>query len=338
MKAVQTLLKYILPLIFAGGLLYFSFSQVNLDTLWQSIAGAHYGWIWLSTIPMTLAHVARARRWQLLLAPLHHRPSLVRTTIAVMAGYFANLILPRMGEVTRCGVLQKSDRVPIEQGVGTVLVERVFDLVMLGVITGLAFLLQWQELSNFFLSALHAKQNMTPEQASSGAPVVLWILGGGVVFVLGALYFLWDKIVAQPFAQKILHWLTGLWKAVLSVRQMKSPGEFLFQTLVIWGGYFLTLYLSYESLDATAELGPLSALMILVIGSFGMVAPVQGGLGAYHWIVTAGLVQLYGLSQQDGAAAATLFHAAQTLYTLLVGAACGLIALYLKPVVKRAQS
>jgi hypothetical protein len=322
-------LKYIIPLVFGGILLYFTFRGYDLKSLWISIGSADYKWILLSALPITIAHLARARRWQLLLLPLNRKPSLYRTFLAVMAGYFANMLVPRLGEVTRCGVLQKTDNVPIQEGIGTVLVERVFDLVMLAVVTGVALLVQWDKLSLFFIGKLAQKEGMKVE--ASGANYLLFL---GIVIVVVLSILVWalrKKLLKIVFVQKVIEFLKGLWIAVLSIRKMDSPIEFMFQTIVIWAGYFFSLYITFFSLSSTEGLGLLPAFLILVIGSFGMVAPVQGGVGAYHFIVSAGLIEIYRLSVGDGLVAATLFHASQTIYTLLIGGICAVIASFLKP-------
>jgi uncharacterized membrane protein YbhN (UPF0104 family) len=322
-------LKYIIPLVFGGVLLYFTFNGFDLKSLWISIGSADYKWIVLSAVPMTFAHLARARRWQLLLHPLNRNPSLYRTFLAVMAGYFANMLVLRLGEVTRCGVLQKTENVPIQEGIGTVLVERVFDLVMLAVVTGIALLVQWDKLSLFFISKLAQKEGS--EVYESGMYYLL-MMGAGVVVVLALLSWSQRQRLAKiVFVRKTINFLLELWTAALSIRKMDSPIEFMFQTVVIWAGYFFTLHITFFSLSSTAGLGLLPAFLILVIGSFGMVAPVQGGVGAYHFIVSAGLIEIYQLSVGDGLVAATLFHATQTIYTLLIGGICAVIASFLKP-------
>jgi len=326
---VKILLRYIIPLALAAFLLYFTFKDFDLQSLWTSIGSADYKWIVLSSIPMTLAHLSRARRWQLLLRPLNRNPSLTRTFLAVMAGYFANMIVPRLGEVTRCGVLQKTENVPIQEGIGTVLVERVFDLVMLALVTGIALFVQWDQLSQFFMGKLAQKEAIASTEPENH--IWLYILVAAGFAVLAAGFLLREYLLKLTITQKIFNFLKELWTAITSISKMDTPIEFMVHTVIIWAGYYFTLYITYYSLASTSELGMLSAFLILVVGSFGMVAPVQGGVGAYHYIVTAGLVEIYHLSHSDGVVAATLFHAAQTIYTLLLGGICALIASFLKP-------
>jgi uncharacterized membrane protein YbhN (UPF0104 family) len=327
MKLLKTLLSYALPLVFAVVLVWYTFKGVDIEQMWLSIADANYFYIALSALPMTVAHWSRGRRWQLLLQPLGHKLTAFDAFLAVMSGYFANLLVPRMGEVTRCAVLQKRNNIPLNESVGTVVVERVFDLIMLLFITGLAFVFEFKKLTVFFTDKLAQKKALENAQPMADNTGIYIGLGIALLVFVGISIFVYTNrrtLLAHKFAIKLKQFLLGLWEGVLSIRKLERPKEFVFHTLLIWVGYYLTLYLSMFALGATANLGILAAFTILVVGSFGMVAPVQGGIGAYHWIVTIGLVELYQVAQVPAAGAATLFHTSQTIYTFLIGAICSL--------------
>lgn len=337
MKLLKTVLSYALPLVFAVVLVWYTFKGVDIDQMWLSIADANYFYITLSALPMTVAHWSRGRRWQLLLQPLGHKLTAFDAFLAVMSGYFANLLVPRMGEVTRCAVLQKRNNIPLNESVGTVVVERVFDLIMLLVITGLAFVFEFGKLTTFFTDKLAQKkalESTQPEADYSGLFIGLGITLALLLISGIVLYQNRDRLLQSKFVPKIRQFLLGLWEGILSIKKLERPKEFIFHTVLIWVGYYLTLYLSMFALGATAHLGILAAFTILVVGSFGMVAPVQGGLGAYHWIVTMGLVELYQVATVPAAGAATLFHTSQTIYTFLIGAICSLWVLLDKSKIK----
>jgi uncharacterized membrane protein YbhN (UPF0104 family) len=337
MKLLKTVLSYGLPLVFAALLVWYTFKGVDIEQMWLSIADANYFYIVLSALPMTVAHWSRGRRWQLLLQPLGHKLTTFDAFLAVMSGYFGNLIVPRMGEVTRCAVLQKRNNIPLNESVGTVVVERVFDIVMLLFITALAFVFEFSKLTTFFTDKLAQKQALSNAQPQTENNGLLLGLGIGLIVVLifGFVAFKYrQKLMNYKFVPKIRQFLLGLWDGILSIKKLERPKEFIFHTVLIWAGYFFTLYLSMFALGATASLGILAAFTILVVGSFGMVAPVQGGLGAYHWIVTMGLVELYQVEKIPAAGAATLFHTSQTIYTFLIGALCSLWVLVDKSKIK----
>ena len=152
------LLKYAVPLVVAYLLLrYYVFKEISLSEMVAVFRQADYGWVLLSGVILLTAHWSRACRWRLLLEPLGHRPGVFRVFLAVMIGYFANLLLPRLGEVSRCGMLQKTNRVPVNVGIGTVVAERLFDLLMLLVLLALTFLLEFNRISGFFLNLFGAK-------------------------------------------------------------------------------------------------------------------------------------------------------------------------------------
>jgi glycosyltransferase 2 family protein len=314
---VKKILQYTLPLLVAGALLWYAYRDTDLQTLGAALGNARFVWIIISIIPITMGHVLRAQRWRMLLAPLGHNPSLYNTFASVMAGYFANLIVPRMGEVTRCAVLNRSEKIPLNESVGTVIVERGLDLATLGLLTSLAFLMEYKQLTDFFMDKIGQK-NQTAGTAQ-GPSYLIWGLALTLV-IFAALFFVFRaKIMAHPVAKKILEFGAGLLNGVLSITKMKGTGWFIAHSLLIWASYFITTWLCMLALPETANLGLKAALLILVIGSFGMVAPVQGGIGAYHYMVIAGLTELYAQTSLGAQSFAFLSHTVTTLYVMLVG-------------------
>jgi hypothetical protein len=315
-------LQYGLPLVLAAALLWWAYKDTNFDQMAADLRNAHYGWLALSLIPMMLSHWIRAERWRLLMQPLGFRPSAYNTFCAVMAGYFANMILPRMGEVTRCGLLQKNEDVPLDNSIGTVVVERIFDVLMLFFITALAFAIEFSTLTEFFMAKIEQKRAAGGSQGSSNIGFVL----GGLFFAgIAALAVFWlmrEKLMQIALVVKILDFLKGIGQGIASVAKMEKKGLFILYSLLIWVGYFATVYISFKALPYTASLGMVAALIILVVGSYAMAAPVQGGLGAYHTMVSLGLVELYAQTKQGADTSALLMHTSQTLLVIIIGAIC----------------
>ncbi|MGB3617874.1 MAG: lysylphosphatidylglycerol synthase transmembrane domain-containing protein [Catalinimonas sp.] len=318
MLLLRLFLKYVLPLGLAALLLWLVYRDTSLEELMRDLRDADYRWIFLSIIPAVISHLSRAERWRLLLRPLGHRPRLLTSFLAVMSLYFVNLILPRAGEVSRCGVLRKTDGVPIDASVGTVVAERGFDLLMLLLTVAVAFVLEFSRLSTV-LGPLVSKRLATVE----GGAVGLLLVGG--LSVAGAVVALFlalrRRLRGSALYGKIEAFLEGVWAGLISVRHLDRPGAFVLHTVLIWGCYYLMAYWALFALPATADLGARAALMVFTLGSLGMVAPVQGGVGAYHFMVGAGLA-LYGVSEADASAAAALMHTSQTLFLLLLGGIC----------------
>ena len=329
---MKNALKYTISLLLAGGLLWLVFKDIDLVAMWERLQAADWRWIALSCALLLMAHITRAWRWQMLLEPLGYRPGLFDATTSVLTGYFANYIVPRMGEVTRCGTLYKLEKVPVNLSFGTVVAERVFDVLTLLVLIGLNFVLEFDRLSQFFLEFFGGKVGGA-DTSATGPNVLLVVVGGaGLVVLLAVVYILRnkdlrDRLLANALVTKIVDFLKGMAEGVLSIRKLSSPGLFIFSTLLIWAFYYLISYVLFFCVPQTADLGPLAGLTVLVIGAIGMTAPTQGGIGAYHLLVGSVMV-LYGLTQADGVTLATFIHGTQMLFMLAIGALAFLVVLF----------
>jgi uncharacterized membrane protein YbhN (UPF0104 family) len=317
---IKNALKYLISLAIAGGLLWFTFQQSHLDAadLWAKISAADYRWVLVSAVLTLVAHWSRAERWRVLLEPVvPQRPNSIDATASVLTGYLANLALPRAGEVARCGTLYRLSGVPVNISFGTVVAERLFDVLMLLILLGVTFLLEFDRLSEFFLNFLGDKL----PKGTSGSGILLLV--GAVVVGLGLLgWFLfkrYQKALGQhPLYQKVSTFLSGLLAGLLSVRKLRRPGLFLFHTVLIWVLYYLMSYTLFFAMPATADLGPLAGLTILVVGSLGMAAPTPGGIGSFHLLVGQ-VALLYGLTSQDGQVLATFIHGVSTIMIIILG-------------------
>ncbi|GAB3735763.1 lysylphosphatidylglycerol synthase transmembrane domain-containing protein [Spirosoma lituiforme] len=326
---IKNILKYLISLAFAGGLLWFTFKQSHLDAadLWQKISGADFRWVLVSALMTIVAHWSRAERWRILLEPVvKQRTNSLDTTASVLTGYLANLALPRAGEVARCGTLYRLSGVPVNVSFGTVVAERLFDLLMLILLLGATFILEFDRLSQFFMEFLGGKL----PKGSSGSGILL--LAGAVLVGLALLsWFLFsryrDALGRHPLYQKIHAFAKGLLEGLLSVRKIRRPGAFVFHTLLIWTMYYLMSFCLFFAMPATANLGPLAGLTILVVGSLGMAAPTPGGIGSFHLLVGQ-VALLYGLTSQDGQVLATFIHGVSTIMIIILGIAALLVVLF----------
>jgi glycosyltransferase 2 family protein len=324
----QDLLKYAVSLAVAGGLLWFVFKDIDLAAMLTTIGRADYRWIGLYGLLSLAAHWSRGIRWGLLLEPVTtHRPSATNTTLAVLTGYFANLLIPRLGEVTRCGTLNRLDGIPVNVSFGTVVAERIFDVLMLLLLIGLTFLLEFGRLSAFFTDFFATKLGLA-RLADNGTGLLL--MGGllvvGAVVVWFGFRRLQTVLERSPVYLKARQFAVGLLDGLLSVRKLQNPVLFMFHTLLIWTLYYLMTWVLFFAIPRTADLGPLAALTILVMGSIGMAAPTQGGLGSFNIMVGSALV-LYGLTTQDGQTLATLMLLSQWAFVILYGGVSFLIVL-----------
>jgi glycosyltransferase 2 family protein len=314
-----SVLKFVLLLAIAFGLLAFAFRGIGLRSIVQEILKADVSWVLISLVPSIIALISRSYRWNLLIEPLGYKPKLTKTFYAVTIGYFANLAFPRLGEVTRCAALSKAESVPFNMLLGTVIVERVVDVLTLMICLILTAIIELNRLGAFLVGTII---NPVIEKAKQmfSSPVLLAGLVMAIIAVVFIARYFRSKSKKEKRESRIVHLIKGLVSGLKSIGQLKRPWLFVFHSILIWVLYFLSMYLCFSALPATRGLGLTAALFLLVAGGLGMSAPVQGGIGAYHLLVSQGLI-LYGLSRQDGLAFATLVHTSQILMIILLGSA-----------------
>ncbi|MFM9051823.1 MAG: lysylphosphatidylglycerol synthase transmembrane domain-containing protein [Bacteroidota bacterium] len=325
MPSPKALLRYGVLLVAAGVLLWLSFRGIDLTSILQQFRDINYGWLAVSLGVSVLAFFSRAYRWNLLIEPLGFKPRLRETTDALMVGYLANLAVPRLGEVSRCGALARTSRVPFEQLIGTVIVERLIDVLSLG---GCLLLTAWigHERLGHFLWDLIVNPIRLRLATFSGAQQ---LTAGMVLVALLVMAIVWWKRRSGK-QDKLSHILLGVGRGFRTVLSLQRKGDFLFHSIFIWFMYFLMSYTCFKALPASADLGWQAGLFVLVVGGMGMSAPVQGGIGAYHLLVSRGLL-LYGLTTESGLAFATLMHTSQTLLVVVMGLLAMFSLSFLKP-------
>lgn len=312
-----SVVKYLLLLFVGFGLLWLAFRKENLAEVWDKMALADPFWLGASVVLAILAFISRAVRWIMLMEPLGYKPKLSNTIYALLLGYFANLAIPRIGEITRCGALANVEKVPFNSLIGTVIVERVIDVIMLFLTIMLVAFLEFDMLSKFIMSKIIQPLIGKLDLTNQGILLLAGIVIAVILFLVGR-NFLSGKGTDSPLKIKIRGFLRDVAKGLQSVLKMKKNGWFIFHTFFIWFIYFLMTWVCFFCLESTSHLDIKAGLFILVVGGLGMSAPVQGGIGAYHYIVSQGL-QLFNVSSTDGLVYATLVHTTQTLVVIVLG-------------------
>jgi uncharacterized protein (TIRG00374 family) len=306
-------------------LLYLAFRGIDLNKLIATLRHADYEWVVLSLVFAFLALLFRAYRWQLLLGAINKHPHISRILLAVNVGYLANFAFPRIGEITRCGMLHRTDKLPVDKVFGTVVAERMCDMLMILLLLALLLALKFETTGGFMMhNVIHPIKRMIPETAG-----ILW--GIMVLLLVAAAFFLLWYIFRTQLSKitalrKMKEWLTGMTQGMKSVLKLNHFGLFLLLNLLVYGMYFMQTYLMFFALPHSASLGIADALFILVVSSLSFVVPVQGGIGAYHVMVSLGLT-VFGLSREEGMAYATISHSATSLLFILLGA-LSLLILY----------
>lgn len=328
--------KYVLMLGLGGLLFWYVLKDQDFNKIGEDFRKANYFWIAMSVLVSLVAYWSRAVRWNLLLEPLDIKPPVYKTFLALMSGYFANVFLPRAGEVARCLMLNRMNKAPFNATFGSVVAERVFDLFGLIILIGLTCILEFKRVSGFFseMFVVKFKGLFTSLQEMYLFIVIFLFLAIGL---FGMLWFLRHQIRKNTVYQKTTMFLQGVWQGVISIQKLEKKWLFLFHTILIWVCYYFMTYLVFFSFAPTAHLSAVAGLLILVVGAIGMSAPVQGGIGAFHYLVAAGLV-IYGISKEDGVSYALLLHTSQSLTVIIIGGISFVISLLIGKNTKTEQS
>jgi uncharacterized protein (TIRG00374 family) len=320
-KSFLSAIKYILLLAIGVGLMYLAFHGHDLKKMLQDIESANYFWVLFSLFVSLLAYISRAMRWNMLIESLGYKPKLRNTYWALLFGYFANLAIPRLGEVSRCGALSRKEKIPFNELLGTVVIERVIDLLMLVVSIILVSILEFGLLRSFAVKAFTF--HLYPVHSSLLLFVNSWLfvalmLSPLLLLIMLQLFFRWQQRNETATFKKISNLVLGIIRGFQTILKMKNNWKFVAHTFFIWTMYFIVSYVCFFAIPATSGLSPKDGLFIFCIGGMGMTAPVQGGFGIYHLLVSQALT-LFGIPLSDGLVYATIVHTSQTLLVLLMG-------------------
>tara|TARA_B100000900_G_scaffold406946_1_gene418798 strand:- start:154 stop:1131 length:978 start_codon:yes stop_codon:yes gene_type:complete len=309
MKAVKWI-KYVFFLFLGVGLMYLAFKNQSPKALIAQLKDVNYLWVIISVFFGFIAIVSRGLRWIILLQNLNFSVSKLNSIYAVAIGYFTNIAIPRAGEITRCTSLNQTEDVPVDKLFGTIILERAIDFIILISLVLLVLILKF-ELFLEFLAIIFEGQTL-------GVGSLIGI-GLSATAILIILFVLTKRILKKSAIYiKIKTFVIGMKDGFKSINGLKNKSGFWTHTFIIWLMYLLMTYVCFFSIEATRMLNVADGLYTMVIGGFGMVAPVQGGIGAYHYIVKVGLMIL-DISEDSALLFASVVHTAQTLMTLSVG-------------------
>lgn len=302
------------------GISVFLFWLVYRDQNWEELLSVlkedvNYSWLAVACVMGIASHISRAMRWQLLTGSMGYKIRFWNSFMGVMIGYFANLAIPRMGEFTRCGVVSKYEKVPFSKLLGTVVTERVIDMIILLSLTVVVVITQFRQIGIFLDNNKEIKDKLEALFHSS------WMLLFVVVLVVVTIV-VWKFFLKDRLQGKIRSFILGLKEGLLTVKDVKCKWLFIAHSLFIWLMYFLMFYVCFFCFQFTSHLGILVGLTIFVLSSYGMVAPVQGGIGAWHFMVIAALMIYLPHTPNIESMAKTfalLTHSSMTLLYIIVG-------------------
>lgn len=304
-----------LPLLFGGAILYWMYRDFDIESIRDVLLHKMNWWWMLASFPFgILAQAFRAWRWKQTLAPLDEHPRTKTCTNAIFLSYAASLVVPRIGEFTRCGVLAKKDGVNFAKALGTVVTERAVDSLIILIITALVLLLQMPVFLSFFSKTGTRIDDFT-------ALLGMFSTTGYIVVAICAVmtlmcFYIFRKKLA--FYDKMKTTVQGILDGVMSLRNVSNVPLFLFYSLAIWGAYFLHYYLTFFCFEGTSHLGLMCALVTFIVGSIAVLVPTPNGAGSWHFAVKTMLI-LYGVADNEALYFVLIVHTIQTLLVAALG-------------------
>lgn len=324
-KRLSTVLQYLFFLGLGFGLIWYSSKDLTDDQiteLTQSFSQTRYLYILPVIFSLLLSHFHRALRWRLLMNPLGYAPGRGNTYLVVLIGYFFNLLVPRLGEVMKCTMLAKYEKIPADKLVGTIVAERAVDLICLVLVALIMLVTQFDLLGETAITGIK-------ESAKGAQPVKIMLVIAAIVAALLLIRFIVHRFAHIHIFAAIRKIGSGIWHGLTSIAKIREKGWFLFHTFMIWLLYLVSIYLGFKAFPAVADLNFNASVAILVFGSLGMIA-TQGGIGAYQLAVQKTLM-LYGITAVTGLAFGWVLWGAQTAIVLVAG----VISLLILPFVNK---
>ncbi len=343
-KTLSNILKFLFFLSLGAGILFLVYKGQNeafladcaqrgipgeecklMDKLLNDFKSVRFGWIGMVLLAFVVSNFNRSVKWLILLRPLGYRPRFINALLSILVGYFANLGLPRMGEVVRAGVLARYEKLPAEKVMGTIVVDRVVDLVLMAMAFGLVLIFEYDKIA-FYLSELSGTEK---ESSGPGWPMILGIL----LFVLFVLVIIFRKRLKKTaLYERVYKLFFGFYEGLMSVRKLDAPGWFIFHSVSIWVLYFLMTWFGFKAFGPTAHLGISAALTVFAFGTLGMVIPSPGGMGTFHAMVIAALTLFYNIKGDDALSAANIiFFSVSIGFNVLLG----LLSLISLPIINK---
>lgn len=318
-KLINKVFQVALPLMLGAAILVWTYHGFDFRRVCEVMdGGMNYGWMLFSLVFGVFGHLFRGWRWNLALAPLGEYPKRSNSVYAIFVAYAVNLILPRVGEVSRCGVLAKYDNVSFSKSLGTVVSERLVDSVCVLLITAGTLLLQTGVFARFFRITGTDGAFFLHLFSSTNFYITL-------VCIAAALILLCWLVRNLTIFAKVRGMLKNVWLGCLSIRNVKHPALYILYTVVIWACYFLHFYLTFYCFDFSAGLGWAAGMVLFVVGSIAVIVPTPNGAGPWHFAVIT-MMMMYGVSKEDAGIFALLVHGIQTFLLILLGI-YGLVAL-----------
>ncbi|HTN06404.1 lysylphosphatidylglycerol synthase transmembrane domain-containing protein [Agriterribacter sp.] len=330
-KKTANALQYTLFLGLGVFLLWLSahhLSPENRQHLMAALYNANYWLVVPAMLLLMISHYSRALRWRILIRPLGYRPSVIHTFFATILGYFFNLLVPRLGEVMKCTILAKHEKIPADKLIGTMVTERVCDFLCLLIIIVITIFIQFDIIHQYASAQFHS---LLYDAQGQFKMYKMAIIIGFLAAIIALLFWLASIFATSRFIQTIKKLLKGVWVGIASIKHMENKGLFLFHTFFIWTMYLLSIRIGLYTMEAVSHLGFKACFAILSFGSIAMLA-TQGGIGAYQYTIQK-LLPLYGVAEGPALGFGWILWIAQTGIIIFAGIVC----LLLLPIINRGK-
>ncbi len=329
MNKIIKILRVVIPSVLLGVFFIWlgvkDLTDIQKEEIVSSFKRADYFWIFLSLVVAMISHISRSIRWQYSLDAVDIKTSFWNRYLTLLINYFTNLAIPRAGEVTRCALLSRYEKQPFEKIMGTMIVERLVDLIMLALLMiGFVFF-QYDVVYDFLLPKIQSKFSFIGDVSALSFLLLAAFLGG--LLFLGLFFFV--KKSNSGIAQKIKKIAKGLYEGVMTIFTMEKKGLYLLHTLIIWISYIVMFGVCFKALPETSDVKIITMIAGFVFGTLAMVL-TQGGLGAYPLFVMQGLV-IYNIAETTAYALGWIIWTSQTVMVIIAG----LIAFIVLPLVNR---
>ncbi|WP_312819808.1 lysylphosphatidylglycerol synthase transmembrane domain-containing protein [Kaistella carnis] len=321
-KPLKTFLTIVISLAIAALFMWFALKGMEFKKIAGYFSKANYLWVFAASIFGILAYWFRAVRWNLLLEPMGYEISRSNSFWTISFGYLMNLTIPRSGELARSTALFGVENVPVEKSFGTIILERVVDLICMMGFLGLTLIFKYKAFVAFYDYVTKQKEQSGVESSNSKLYIV-----AGIFAVFAILFFLFRKKLSQfSIYQKVIDFGKGIIHGLTSIFKMKQKGKFIAYTLGIWVSYYLAAYLVCFALPETSQFTFADGFFIIVVGTLGMMVPASGGIGAFHFALKIGIMALFlsmGKNPEEGGEVglsyAFISHTMQLVIMLVMG-------------------
>lgn len=311
---VNKLVKIVLPIALGALILYFLFRDTNFEEMWSVVKNANWGILAFSLLFGLLGNTIRGYRWELLIKPLGYSPKISTLNYAIYGGYAVNFALPRAGEVWRCGIVAKEEKIPFVKLIGTMILDRILDTITVATLLLIVFCFNM----DFLITELSKNPSLDSLATLLKSPLLY--IGIAIIIILTIIIFKYFGNIG--IVKKITNLALGMWNDLKTIWRMKTKNRLILYTLGIWGSYFLYFYITFFAFGFTENLGIVAGLTAFALSSLSMGVPTNGGMGAWHFAVVAALA-LYGIDKTQSMAFATGVFTLQSCWVIF----CGLIGI-----------